>query len=112
MEVLLHRIKDADVDEIFKNYTVASYGHLMLEPIRADQETMEQKRQALEWWLATFAQGDGNADERQDLVLEAIESSPGALGDLIFALCDDQYFQEPLYHMLNQHTAHPDLTRR
>ncbi len=108
MAELLLEITDEMVNKIFRDYNAASYGHLLVMMIKED-ESMENKRQALGWWLEVFAKGDGKDDERQDAVLAAVKHRPGALDELIWSLREDQYFQEPLYHMLNQHCKDPDL---
>lgn len=108
VDALLLQITDGMIQEIFHDYTVACYGHLQVMPINED-ESLDNKRQALRWWLEVFEKGDGQEDERQDVVLKTIKNEPGALAELVSLLQDDQHFQEPLYHMLNQKRKDPDF---
>lgn len=99
-QILLLEIRDISVRLMFRDYTIRACGHLMRLPINED-ESMDAKRQALAWFIDTY---NTNGDcERNQQVTAAVRHVPGALDVLCDSLQSDQYFQEPLYHMLNQH---------
>lgn len=99
MSILL-QLSDLQVLEIFADYRVVCYGHLLTYPIN-EHEPLDAKRAALGRWLERYEQGDGESDERQDAVQAASRYEPLALEYLVTKLKDDQHFQEPLFRMLN-----------
>jgi hypothetical protein len=87
------------LESIFSHYTLENYGHIMLLPVVP--LSLAQKRNALFLYLDAYITGKEDNEERQETLSAIVDK--GDYGELQKVL-DDQYFEEPLYHMANQGT--------
>lgn len=98
----VHNLTLQELDKIFCGYS--DYEHILKNKIVA--KTEEEKRRALINYFQYFILEKDSDDERyQKLIKVIVERNKEKLSYLL----QDQYFEEPLMHMLNQDTKHYNL---
>ena len=92
-----------DLNKLFRNYK--GYCHLLEFPIKP--LTKSQKQKALINYLEYFIE-EGQDEERPETLNNIVLERD--TNQLIDTICGDQFYEEPLMHIINQGTKYYNLS--
>lgn len=105
IDTFAQNISDEDLSALYARYRPSNYGHLTKFPITP--RTKEEQILALKNYLTKFTIFPATDEERYNVLKPLIELQD--YQGLAFLVANDQYFEEPLIHILNQGLADYNL---